>query len=211
MSPDLVGIAIESLVAVLLIITIGYCFVLNQRLLRLKADEVAFKATIGELIAATEIAERAIGGLKHAVTECEQALGQRMRAAEGASTELAGQVGSAQTVLNRIALITDAARKHSALAQEQVHMGHPMHHPAYAEPHHLMPVYAEPMHAPSYAAAEPAYAANYPGHAPAYQPGPQGYPQPTPYGQPGAQARAASAAAETLAARARMRARGEAA
>src|SRR4051812_50163647 len=59
------GLAIEGLVAVLLMLTIGYCMLLNKRLLRLKADEQSLKATIGELITATEIAERAIGGVKH--------------------------------------------------------------------------------------------------------------------------------------------------
>jgi hypothetical protein len=56
------GLAIESLVAVLLMLTIGYCMLLNSRLKRLKADESSLKATIAELITATEIAERAIGG-----------------------------------------------------------------------------------------------------------------------------------------------------
>jgi hypothetical protein len=56
------GLAIESLVAVLLILTIGYCMLLNKRLKRLRADEQSLKATISELITATEIAERAIGG-----------------------------------------------------------------------------------------------------------------------------------------------------
>ena len=49
------GMVIESLVAVLLLLTIGYCMLLNKRLLRLKADEQSLKATIGELITATEI------------------------------------------------------------------------------------------------------------------------------------------------------------
>ena len=42
----LLGVAIESLVAILLIVTIGYCMVLNSRLKRLKADEHSLKATI---------------------------------------------------------------------------------------------------------------------------------------------------------------------
>ena len=58
-----VGLAVESLVAVLLMLTIGYCMVLNKRLKRLRADEQSLRATISELITATEIAERAIGGL----------------------------------------------------------------------------------------------------------------------------------------------------
>jgi hypothetical protein len=40
------GLMIESLVAVLLLITIGYCMILNRRLKRLRGDEQALKATI---------------------------------------------------------------------------------------------------------------------------------------------------------------------
>ena len=58
------GLVIESLVAVLLLLTIGYCMLLNRRLKRLRADEQSMRAMIAELITATEIAERAIGGLK---------------------------------------------------------------------------------------------------------------------------------------------------
>ena len=47
------GLAIESLVAILLLLTISYCILLNSRLKRLKADEQALKATISELITAT--------------------------------------------------------------------------------------------------------------------------------------------------------------
>jgi hypothetical protein len=74
------GIVIESLVAVLLLLTIGYCMLLNTRLKRLKADAHSLKATIGELITATEIAERAIGGLKHTVRDVEH-LGSQITAA----------------------------------------------------------------------------------------------------------------------------------
>jgi hypothetical protein len=75
------GIVIESLVAVLLLLTIGYCMLLNSRLKRLKADEHSLKATIGELITATEIAERAIGGLKHTVRDVNENLGSQIAAA----------------------------------------------------------------------------------------------------------------------------------
>ena len=75
------GMVIESLVAVLLMLTIGYCMLLNKRLKRLKADEHSLKATIGELITATEIAERAIGGLKHTVRDVNENLGSQLTAA----------------------------------------------------------------------------------------------------------------------------------
>ena len=74
------GLAIESLVAILLLLTISYCILLNSRLKRLKADEQALKATISELITATEIAERAIAGLKLTVRDCDRATGWAFRA-----------------------------------------------------------------------------------------------------------------------------------
>ena len=78
------GLMIESLVAVLLLLTIGFCLVLNRRLKKLKADEQALKGTISELITATEIAERAIAGLKMTVRDCDQNLGDRLKAGESA-------------------------------------------------------------------------------------------------------------------------------
>ena len=54
MSTTMIGLAIEALVAVLLITTIGYCWVLNNRLQRLRADEKALKATIFELVGAVK-------------------------------------------------------------------------------------------------------------------------------------------------------------
>jgi hypothetical protein len=70
------------MVALLLLLTIGYCMVLNQRLKRLRTDEGSLRAMIGELVAATEKAERAIAGLKQTVQESDHTLGDRMRAAE---------------------------------------------------------------------------------------------------------------------------------
>ena len=63
-------------------LTIGYCMLLNKRLKRLKADEHSLKATIGELITATEIAERAIGGLKHTVRDVNENLGGQLASAD---------------------------------------------------------------------------------------------------------------------------------
>jgi len=105
-----IALIIESLVAILLMITIGYCISLNKRLTRLKADEHALKATISELITATEIAERAITGLKVTVRECDQNLGERLRTAERFSAEMERQLAAGDSVLERLALIVSAAR-----------------------------------------------------------------------------------------------------
>jgi chromosome segregation ATPase len=104
------GVAIESLVAILLLLTIGYCMLLNSRLKRLKADEHSLKATIAELITATEIAERAIGGLKHTVRDVNENLGNQLTAAGQLSLQLKKQLAEGDHVVRRISKIAIAAR-----------------------------------------------------------------------------------------------------
>ena len=104
------GLMIESLVAVLLLLTITFCIVLNGRLKKLKADEQALKGTISELITATEIAERAIAGLKMTVRDCDQNLSDRLRAGESLARELTQHVEGGRQVLAHLAQITLAAR-----------------------------------------------------------------------------------------------------
>ena len=104
------GLVIEGLVAILLLLTIGYCMMLNTRLKRLKADEQSLKATIGELITATEIAERAIGGLKHAVRDVNENLGNEIATATELTNLLRHQLAAGDGVLERLSRIASAAR-----------------------------------------------------------------------------------------------------
>ena len=104
------GIVIESLVAVLLMVTIGYCMLLNKRLKRLKADEHSLKATIAELITATEIAERAIGGLKHTVRDVNENLGNQLTSAAQMSLQLKKQLAEGDNIFRRLSRIAIAAR-----------------------------------------------------------------------------------------------------
>src|SRR5919206_5344640 len=104
---------IESLVAILLLLTIVYSVLLNKRLKRLRSDEMALKATISELITATEIAERAIAGLKLTVRDCDLSLGERLRGAEQVSGEIAHQLEEGKSVLERLSRIALAARPSS--------------------------------------------------------------------------------------------------
>ena len=96
---------IETMVAVLLLITILYCVRLNSRILQLKGDEKTLKKTIAELISATETAERAIAGLKTTICEAEQTLGERLRTAEKFSAEIGCQITSGESILRRLAQI----------------------------------------------------------------------------------------------------------
>ena len=110
------GVMIEALVAVLLLITIGYCVLLDKRLRRFRADEHSLKATISELITATEIAERAIAGLKLTVRECDQNLGERLRTAERFAADISQKIEAGEGVLTRLAKIANASRPLAAVA-----------------------------------------------------------------------------------------------
>ncbi|MCV6576474.1 MAG: DUF6468 domain-containing protein [Cohaesibacter sp.] len=105
-----VGLMIELLVAFLLVLTIGYCVTLNRRLKRLRNDEEALRATIAELITATEIAERAILGLKATAGEADKTLAHRLMEAERLSSELQYYVSQGDGVVGRLVQISEAVR-----------------------------------------------------------------------------------------------------
>lgn len=109
MSPTLLLIA-EVLVAVLLVATIATCINLHKRIVRLKSDESTMRQTIGELVIATENAERAIAGLRTTLSECDRTLAERLRTAERYAADLAGQVEAGETVLGRIARIVEVSQ-----------------------------------------------------------------------------------------------------
>ena len=111
-----IGILIDGVVAILLILTIGYCMLLNRKLKLLKADEQSLRATISELVTATEIAERAIAGLKLTVQECEAGLGERLRSADRFTAELDRSVAAGQQLLDRLARIVVAGGSNPAPA-----------------------------------------------------------------------------------------------
>lgn len=116
MSPT-IGIVIESLVAALLFVTIAYCIMLNKRLKLLRNDEQSLKATIGELITATEIAERAIAGLKVTVRECNDNLGGQLATASEMCDRLGTHIHAGETVLHRLSRIVVAAKAQPEEAQ----------------------------------------------------------------------------------------------
>ena len=102
------GIVIEMVVAFLLMMTIGYCMMLDRKLKRLKSDEHSLRATISELITATEIAERAIAGLKLTVEECEIGLGARLRSADRFTADLDRSTAAGKALLERLTQIVTA-------------------------------------------------------------------------------------------------------
>ena len=99
------GYLVEILVSLLLLLTILYCVRLNRQLRLLKADEQTLRATISELITATEIAERAIAGLKSTMREGEQNLGGRLERMERLTSELDEQLAAGEDLLSRLTRI----------------------------------------------------------------------------------------------------------
>lgn len=162
-----IGMIIEGLVAVLLLVTIGYCWMLNRRLQRLRADEEVLRATISELMTATEIAERAILGLKSTAAEADKVLGSRLKQAETMSGSLAEQIGEGEKIFTRISQIAEAARaasphQESAPRSDAYAVRSPAEPVSYPEPA------AHPRQSPGYAA--------HPAPATAHAPAPQAAP-----------------------------------
>lgn len=110
------GFAIETMVSVLLLLTILYCVRLSRQLRLLKADEQSLRATISELITATEIAERAIGGLKATMREGGEILTERLERSERMSADIGRQLEAGEELLTRLARIAGAARPPEAAA-----------------------------------------------------------------------------------------------
>lgn len=113
------GLVIESLVAVLLLLTIGYCFVLNERLKKLHSDKESLQQMVADLISATNMANVAIKGMKDAAGEADALLNTRLGEADRFAIQLANHITSGQGVLDRIAQITEAARKNDELTPEK--------------------------------------------------------------------------------------------
>lgn len=119
MSGSSLGLMIEGLVAVLLLVTIGYCVVLNRRLKRLRADEASLRATIIELVHATEIAEKAISGFRETAAECDRNLANKLRQADRFSRSIEKQIELGGKVLNRLSRISELARTHGLVERSE--------------------------------------------------------------------------------------------
>ncbi len=113
------GMIIEIMVAFLLVLTIGYCMRLNRRLKLLKSDEHSLRATISELVTATESAERAIKGLKLTVEECEVGLAARLRSADRFTADLDRSAAAGKDLLDRLTQIVVAGGGTVPLAPRQ--------------------------------------------------------------------------------------------
>ena len=99
----------EGLVAVLLAVTIAYCTILDRRLRGLKADRTALEGIVGDMMAATGSAERAIGALKQAVAGSTDELDDKLTRAAQLREDLDREIAAAKEAARRLAGISAAA------------------------------------------------------------------------------------------------------
>ncbi|MFY9687901.1 MAG: DUF6468 domain-containing protein [Pseudolabrys sp.] len=104
------GFLVETMVSVLLLLTILYCVRLNKQLRLLKADENSLRATISELVTATEIADRAIAGLKSMMQQGEQTLSQKLERGEVLAAELDLHLSAGNQLMARLVRIAGVTR-----------------------------------------------------------------------------------------------------
>lgn len=110
------GFFVESAVAVLLLLTIGYCILLNSRLKRLHADRSVLQQMVADLVGATNLANQAIKELKTTAMDADLALNARLEEAERFGIELANHVSAGSMLMDRIAKITSIARNTQPIA-----------------------------------------------------------------------------------------------
>jgi len=110
----------EFIVAVLLVATIAYSFLLDRRLRQLRADEQMMRRTVVDLASATDNAERAIAGLKTTLAACDGTLADRLESADTVASGLSGSVKAGEEIIDRIKSIVVAARRIEASAHLQI-------------------------------------------------------------------------------------------
>ncbi len=93
---------LDGLVAILLLITVGYCLVLNRRLTALRGNQVEIRQLLSAFAEATRQAEDSISHLKIAGDQIGVVLDQRITKARSLADELNSITQSAGRLADRI-------------------------------------------------------------------------------------------------------------
>jgi hypothetical protein len=93
-------VVLESAVALLLVVTLGYCVVLERRIRGFRHDQQALRELIAELDGATARAERAVAGLSQTTREVR--------------AELDSRISDARSLTRSIAMIARTTSRHAA-------------------------------------------------------------------------------------------------
>ena len=108
MGGHFLGIAIEALVAVLLAVTIGYCVLVNRKLVQLRSDQSELKMIVRDLHAATGQAEQAISGVRQGAGIAEESLGRQIEHVRGLDAKLSASIDKGEALLTKLAVMPSA-------------------------------------------------------------------------------------------------------
>lgn len=103
------GIAIESLVAVLLAVTIGYCVLVNRKLAQLRSDQSELKAIVRALHQATDQAAHAMNGLRESASNADETLGLQLERVKVLDKRLSESIGRGDALLAKLAALPRSA------------------------------------------------------------------------------------------------------
>lgn len=104
------GLILESLVAVLLIVTIGYCFILNRRLGLLRGDQTELNEVVRVLNEAADRARNSVEHLRRSSVSIAEELSDKITAGRALSDELGVIVESGNSLADRLADASSASR-----------------------------------------------------------------------------------------------------
>jgi hypothetical protein len=110
------SIILDAVIAVLLIATIGYAFVLNRKLGKLREARAEMDALAARLIESTERARSGLDGLRDHAQQSGERLQRAIDAARGRADELAFLVEKAEALSGRLDGAIGAARPKAAAA-----------------------------------------------------------------------------------------------
>lgn len=113
------GLMIETMVSILLAVTIVYCVMVSRKLERLRADQTALRDVVRELTSATSQAQTAIGHLRDTVAQAETSLMDKLEAAEELEGRLQVARKGADTLIARLKIISRQAAQRTYIFKEK--------------------------------------------------------------------------------------------
>lgn len=96
------GMILEGLVAVLLVVTVGYCAVLDRRLRALRSGQDGLRSLIEALDGATARAQESVAALRGSSEVVGRTLDERVTRARGLADELALMIETANRLADRL-------------------------------------------------------------------------------------------------------------
>ena len=97
------GMILEAIVAILLMVTVGYCFVLDRRLQALRSGREELQKVVEDLNGSIARAQTTILDLKANAGDTARILEDRVAKAQGLADELALMVQSGNSIAERLA------------------------------------------------------------------------------------------------------------